>query len=51
MSIVAKDVGLYFYDCGQVAGWMRMPLGTNVDLGQGDIVLDADPAPPRIGAQ
>jgi len=29
-----------------------MPLGTEADLGQGDIVLDGDPAPPRKqGAQ
>ena len=32
--------------CGQTAGWIKMPLGTEVDLGQGDIVLDGDPAPP-----
>jgi len=29
------------------AGWIRMPLGTEVGLGPGDIVLDGDPAPPR----
>ena len=28
-----------------------MPLGTEVGLGPGDIVLDGDPAPPRKGAQ
>ena len=27
-----------------------MPLGTEVGLGPGDIVLDGDPAPPRRGA-
>ena len=27
-----------------------MPLGTEVGLGPGDIVLDGDPAPPRKGA-
>ena len=26
-------------------GWIRMPLGTEVGLGPGDIVLDGDPAP------
>jgi len=26
-----------------------MPLGTEVDLGPGDIVLDGDPAPPKGG--
>ena len=26
--------------CGQTAGWIKMPLGTEVGLGQSDIVLD-----------
>jgi len=30
--------------CGQVAGWIKMPLGTEVGLGPGHIVLDGDPA-------
>jgi len=30
--------------CGQTAGWMKTPLGTEVDLGPGHIVLDAVPA-------
>jgi len=29
-----------------MAGWIKMPLGTEVDLGPGDIVLDGEPAPP-----
>jgi len=32
--------------CGQTAGWIKMPLGTEVRLGPGDTVLDWDPAPP-----
>jgi len=32
--------------CGQTAGWIKMPLGTEVDLGPGHIVLGGDPAPP-----
>ena len=32
--------------CGQTAGWIRIPLGTEVGLGPGDIVLDWDPALP-----
>ena len=28
-----------------MAGWIKMPLGTEVDLGQGDFVLERDPAP------
>ena len=36
--------------CGQMAGWMKTPLGTEVDLGSGHIVLDGVPAPAK-GAQ
>ena len=34
--------------CGETAGFMKTPLGTEVDLGPGPghIVLDRDPAPP-----
>jgi len=35
--------------CGQMAGWIKMPLGTMVYLVLGNIVLDADPAPPPRG--
>jgi len=31
--------------CGQMVGWIKMPLGTEVGLGSGDFVLDGDPAP------
>ena len=34
--------------CGQKAGWIKIPLGTDVGLGPGD-VLDADPAPSTFG--
>jgi len=30
--------------CGQMAGWMKTPLGTEVDLGSCYIVLDGVPA-------
>jgi len=30
--------------CSEMAGWIKMPLGTEVDLGPGDTVLDGDPA-------
>jgi len=33
--------------CGETAGWIKMPLGTEVGLGPGDIVLDGNPAPPQ----
>jgi len=29
-----------------MAGWINMPLGTEVGLGPGHIVLNGDPAPP-----
>ena len=29
---------------GQMAGWIKMPLGTEVCLGPVDVVLDGDPA-------
>jgi len=32
--------------CGQTVGWIKMPFGTEVDLGPGDVVLDGDPALP-----
>ena len=37
--------------CGQTAWWIRIPLGTEVDLGPGNIVLDGDPDPPQKLAQ
>jgi len=35
--------------CGQTAGWTNTPLGTEVGLGSGYIVLDGDPVAPRNG--
>jgi len=34
----------YVY-CGQTAGWIEMPLGMEVGLGPGDIVLDGTQLP------
>jgi len=31
------------YSCGQTVGWINMPLGKEVGLGPGHIVLDGDP--------
>jgi len=31
--------------CGQMSGWIKMPLGMEIGLGQVDYVLDGDPAP------
>jgi len=30
--------------CGQTAGWIKMPLDREVDIGPGDSVLHGDPA-------
>ena len=35
--------------CSQTVGWIKMPLGMDVGLGRGHIVLDSDPAPPQRG--
>jgi len=36
--------------CGQTAAWIKMPLGAEVGLGPGYIVLDGEPAlPPKKG--
>jgi len=35
--------------CGRTAGWMKTPLGTEVDLSPGHIVLDVVPAPLERG--
>jgi len=37
--------------CGQTAGWIMMPLGTEVGLGSGHTVLDGDPALSGKGRQ
>ena len=36
--------------CGQMAAWIKMPLGMELGLGPGDFVLDGDPAPPNFSA-
>jgi len=41
--LVCLSVSLVY--CGQTAGWIKMPLGTELGLSLGDIVLDGDPAP------
>jgi len=36
--------------CGQMAEWIKMPLGTELGLGSGDIVLHEDSVPlPKSG--
>ena len=34
--------------CGQTAGFIRIPLGMEVGLSPGNIVLDGDPSPPPL---
>jgi len=34
--------------CGQTAGWMKTPHGTEVDLGPGHIVLDEGTTAPHL---
>jgi len=38
-----RTIAAHVY-CGQTAGWMKTPFGTEVDLGPGHIVLDGVPA-------
>jgi len=47
-----RQFSAHFY-CGQMAGWIKIPLGMEVGLGAGHIVLDGDPAlpPSKKGAQ
>jgi len=37
--------------CGQTAGWIKMPLGMEIDLDPGHIVSDTAQPPPSEGAQ
>jgi len=43
---VVCPVCLWRWYCGRTVWWMWMPLGREVDLGPGHIVLYGDPAPP-----
>jgi len=38
-----------FVHCSQTVEWIRMPLGMEIGLGPGHIVLDGDPAPAETG--
>ena len=49
-SLSVPSVTLVY--CGQTVGWIRMPIGVEVDLCPDHILLDGDPAPPaKKGAQ
>jgi len=48
--LAIENIPLHFsaHVCyGQTAKWIRIPLGTEVCLGPGDIVLDGNPAPSK----
>ena len=42
----AAQFSAHVYCAKRLDGWMKTPLGTEVDLGPGQIVLVRDPAPP-----
>ena len=46
---VAPQYWAHVY-CGQTVGWIKMPLGTVVGVGPGDIVLDGDPKKMGVAA-
>ena len=52
LSVLSVSLSATLVYCGQTVGCIKMPLGTEVGLGPGDIVIDLDPATPaRKGAQ
>ena len=42
-SVAFLQLAWHSYSCGQTVGWIKMPLGKEVSLGPGHIVLDGDP--------
>jgi len=49
---VLSVLSVTFVHCGQMAGWIKMPLDMEEGLGPGDFVLDGDRAPlPKKGAE
>ena len=47
LPLPKKGQGSLFLDhvyCGQMAAWIKMPLGAEAGLDPGHIVLDGDPA-------
>ena len=52
LSVCPSCLSVTLAYCGQMAGWIRMSLGMQVDLRPGHIVLNKDPAPlPQKGAE
>ena len=50
-TVALSRLSVTLVHCGKTVGWIKIPLGTNVGLGPGDIVLDGDPAPLPKGTQ
>jgi len=49
LSDVLSILSVTLVCCGQTVGWIRMPLGTEVGLGPGHIVLNGNSHPsPRL---
>jgi len=46
-TVVLSVLSVTLVYCGQTVGWIKMPLGTQIGLSPGDIVLDGDPAASR----
>ena len=46
-SVLPFRLSLTLVYHGQTVGWIKMKRGTEVGLGQGHIVLDGDPSPPK----
>ena len=46
LSVCLSVLSVTLVYCGQRVGWIKIPLGTEVGVGQGQIVLDGDPALP-----
>ena len=50
LSDHSRVLSVTLVNCGQTVVWSKMPLGMEVGLGPGHIVLDGDPAlPPQKG--
>jgi len=47
LSDHSRVLSVTLENCGQTVVWSKMPLGMEVGLGPGHIVLDGDPAIPK----
>jgi len=46
LSVLSACLSVILVHHGKTIGWFTMPLGMEVGLSPGDIVVDEDPAPP-----